>query len=124
MRCVISTVFAFVLVGCSDSEKGDIVRVRDIPSPDGRYVATVFGERFYITTGDYEHVYLRRTGQKRGDTGNVCVFPPGDYVTVSWTSPTNLLVSYRSESLYSGPSTTNIDGVTVGFSEMPLPHHD
>lgn len=109
------------LVGCSGPERGDIIDERQTPSPDGRYVVTVFGETFHNTTGYDRHVYLRRSGQKRGYPGNIFVAGPGDDLAVSWTSPTNLSVRYRFESRQPGPATTNIEGVTVTFSELPGP---
>jgi len=105
-------------MGCSTSEQGDIIDVRDLPSADGRYVCTVFGEIFYNTTGYPRHIYLRRAGEKRGYPGNVCIVPVGDSVTVSWTSPTNLSVSLGFETRRAVPAATNVAGVSVVFSEM------
>src|SRR5579872_2299056 len=118
MRLVITTVFALALCGCSHNRRGDIIDVRDFPSPDGRYVCTVFGEIFYNTTGYPRHIYLRSAGQKRGYPGNVYVVPVGDDVVVSWTSPTNLSIGLSFETRRALPAVTNIAEVTVTFSEM------
>jgi hypothetical protein len=106
-----------VLSGCSAAKRGDIVAVRNIPSPDQRYVCTVFGEIFYDTTGYPQHIDLHRANEKRGYPGNVYVVPVGDDVTVSWTSPTNLSVKLSFETRREVPAVTNVVGVTVTFSE-------
>jgi hypothetical protein len=117
MRVVILALFAFMLAGCSTAKRGDIVAVRNIPSPDQRYVCTVFGEIFYDTTGYPQHIDLHRANEKRGYPGNVYVVPVGDDVTVSWTSPTNLSVRLSFETRREVPAVTNVVGVTVTFSE-------
>jgi hypothetical protein len=119
MRLVLPTILAVALAGCSTSERGDIIDVRDKPSPDGRYVCTVFGEIFYNTTGYPRHIYLRRADEKCGYPGNVYVVPVGDDLAVSWTSPTNLSVRLRFETRRAVPPPTNVVGVTVTFSEIP-----
>jgi len=108
-----------VLAGCSTTKRGNILDVHDLPSPDGRFVCTVFGEIFYDTTGYPRHVELHRAGEKRGHTGNVCIVSVGSSVEVAWTSPTNLDVRLRYESRGVIPARTNIMGVTVTFSELP-----
>jgi len=118
MRLVIPTILILALTGCSTSERGDVVDVRDLPSPDGHYVCTVFGEIFYNTTGYPRHIYLRRAGEKRGYPGNVYIVPVGDNVAVSWTSPTNLSVSLGFETRRAVPAATNVAGVSVVFSEI------
>ena len=118
MRLVLSTLLALGFVGCSASERGDIIDVRDTPSPDGRYICTVFGEIFYNTTGYPRHIYLRPTGEQRGYPCNVYIVPVGDDVAVSWTSPTNLSVRLSFETRRAVPAATNVAGVTVTFSEM------
>jgi hypothetical protein len=118
MNRLMRTTLALVLVGCSTSERGDIIDVRDIASPDGRYVCTVFGETFYNTTGYARHIYLRHAGEERGYPGNVYIVPVGDDVAVSWTSPTNLSVALSFETRHIVPVNTNVAGVTVTFSEM------
>jgi hypothetical protein len=118
MRIALSTMLALVLVGCSTSKRGDITDVRDIPSPDGRYICTVFDEVFYNTTGYPRHIYLRRTGEERGYPGNVYIVPVGDDVAVSWASPTNLSVGLSFETRRVVPAATNVTGVSVTFSEM------
>src|SRR5207248_1430254 len=118
MRLVLSMIVALGVVGCSTSKRGDIIDVRDTPSPDGRYVCTVFGEIFYDTTGYPRHIYLRRAGEPRGYPGNVYIVPVGDDVTVSWTSPTNLSVRLSFETRRAVPAASNVAGVSVAFSEM------
>jgi hypothetical protein len=117
MRKLFLIIFTLVLAGCADIKRGKIVAVRDMPSPDGRYVCTVFGEIFHDTTGYPQHIYLRRAGEERGYPGNVYVVPVGDDVTVSWTSPTNLSVKLCFETRHEVPTVTNVAGVTVTFSE-------
>jgi hypothetical protein len=92
---------------------------KDTPSPDGRYVATVFEISCYNTTGNTPHVHLRRAGQKRGKIGNVLIGGPADSFAVAWTSPQSLLVEYWSDPQYRlSPATTNIDGVTITFKKL------
>src|SRR6266550_3359039 len=118
MRLVLPTILILAIMGCSTSERGDIIDVKNLPSADGRYVCTVFGEIFYNTTGYPRHIYLRRAGEKRGYPSNVCIVPVGDSATVSWTSPTNLSVSLGFETRRAVPAATNVAGVSVVFSEL------
>src|SRR5438128_4369204 len=98
MRSVLLMILAFAVVSCSTTKRGNIIDVKDIPSPDGRYICTVFGEISHDTTGYPRHIYLRRAGEERGYPGNVYIVPVGDEMAVSWTSPTNLFVRLRFES--------------------------
>ena len=123
MRFVILTILALTLAGCSTAKRGDIVAVRNIPSPDGRYVCTVFGEIFYDTTGYPQHVDLHRANEKPGYPGNVCIVPVGTDVAVVWTSPTNLSVSLHFETWRAVPAKTNVAGVTVTFLELRPNEH-
>ena len=118
IRFLLLLIFALTFVGCANAKRGEIIDVQDMPSPDGRYVCTVFGEIFYNTTGYPRHIYLRRAGEQRGYPGNVYVVPVGDDVKVSWTSPTNLSVALEYETQGKVPAVTNVLGVTVTFSEM------
>jgi len=118
MRFAFAILSIVVLASCSNSERGDIIDVHDFTSPDGRNVVTVFGETFYNTTGYNRHVHLRRAGQKPGRPGNVLTVGPGEDVSVSWTSPTNLSVRYRFESARPTPATTKVYGITITFSDM------
>ena len=117
MRFVCSIIVVLGLVGCSTEHRGDIIDVREIPSPDGHYICTVFGETFYNTTGYARHIYLRRAGERLGYPGNVYIVPVGDDVTVSWASPTNLSVQLKLETRRAVPASTNVAGVAVIFSE-------
>lgn len=117
MRFTISILFVLMLIGCSTFKRGKIIDVRDFPSPDSRYICTVFGEIFYDTTGYLRHIYLRRADEKRSYPGNVYVVPVGDGVEVSWTSPTNLLVTLSFETRHEIPAVKNVAGVTVAFAE-------
>lgn len=108
----------FALLGCSTAKRGDFVAVREYPSPDGRYICTVFGETFHDTTGYRQHVDLRPSGKARGFPGNVCVLPVGDDVKVSWASPTSLSVALRFETQRNLSANTNVCGVAVAFSKM------
>jgi hypothetical protein len=128
---VIPAVFllSFLVVSCESPQNDgresryysecDIINVRDHVSPDGQRVATVYGNICYNTTGYDKYVDLHRAGRKMRHPGNVTAVGPGDVVSVAWTSPTELIVSYCYESLRPGPATTNIDGVTIRFKERP-----
>lgn len=119
-QCVLwAAFFLTMLAGCSHTNKrGDIIDVRDFPSPDGMIVCTVFGEIFYDTTGYPRHIDLHSPDQKHGYPGNIYVVGVGSDVAVSWTSPTNLLVALHFETPKKIPAATNVCGVTVTFSEM------
>jgi hypothetical protein len=119
MRFAFSIIVVLGLVGCSTEQRGDIIDVREFPSPDSRYVCTVFGEIFYNTTGYPRHIAIRHAGEKRGHPGNVYVVPVGGDVSVSWTSPTNLSVRLKFETPRALPASTNVAGVAVTFSDMP-----
>ena len=116
-RVALTTILTLTLCGCVDGKRGDIIDVKDIPSPDGRYICTVFGEIFYDTTGYPRHIYLRPVGRQRGYPGNVYVVPVGDDVAVSWTTPTNLSVRLSFETRSAVPDSTNVFGVKVTFSD-------
>ena len=118
MRLIILAIFALALAGCSTARRGDIVAVTNIPSPDKRYVCTVFGESFHDTTGYIRHIDLHRASEERGYPGNVCILPVGTDVAASWTSPANLSVRLRFETPREVPTATNVDGVTITFSNM------
>jgi hypothetical protein len=108
-----------MFAGCSHiNKRGDIIDVRDFPSPDGKIICTVFGEIFYDTTGYPRHIDLHRPDEKHGYPGNIYIVGVGSDVGVSWTSPTNLLVALDFESPRNIPAATNVRGVTVTFSEM------
>ena len=111
--------FCVALAGCSTAKRGKILDAHDIPSPDGRYVCTVFGEIFYDTTGYPRHVDLHRAGAQPGYPGNVCLVSVGSSVEAAWTSPTNLAVRLQFETRGVIPAPTNILGVAVTFSERP-----
>ena len=104
--------------GWMRKQNGEIVEVRDFPSPDRKYICTVFGESFHDTTGWPRHIDLHPANELHGYPGNVYVVPVGDDVKVSWTSPTNLSVRLSFETRRKVPSATNVAGVTVIFSEM------
>jgi hypothetical protein len=135
LRLMPPTILGLTLFGCVGNRQSDnsdetytprpkqgvIIAVQDIPSPDGRYVCTLFGETFCDTTGYRRHIYLHRAGEPRGFPGNVHIVEAGDDVEVSWTSPTNLSVRLSFESpkfRQSLPATTNVAGVTVSFLKL------
>jgi hypothetical protein len=99
---------------CHFEPDGDIVDVQKYPSPDGRYVVTVFQKIFYNTTLYDRHVHLSGKGEELQYPGNVHVLPDGEGVTVSWTSTTNVSLILRFETPRI-PSPTNVSGITVTF---------
>jgi hypothetical protein len=114
MRVVNSITLCLMLIGCSEC---DIINVQDHVSPDGRQVATVYGYICYNTTGYDKFVDLHRAEKKMRHPGNVMAVGPDDIVSVAWTSPTQLVVSYCYGVSRSGPAPTNIDGVTITFKD-------
>lgn len=119
MRMGLSVFLCALLVGCSESQ-WDMVSKQDIPSPDGRHVATLFEMCSYNTTGDWPHISLRRRGQKFDHTGNVLAGGPGDRFTARWISAHHLAVEYQTASVWQSypPSVTNIGEVTITFKKL------
>ena len=119
MRVCLPVLLCLGLIGCSESN-WDMVSQQDIPSPDGRYVATLFEMCSYNTTGDWPQISLRRPGQRLGSIGNVLAGGPGDRFAARWISPRDLAVEYRTASVWQSypPSSTNIDGVTITFKKL------
>ena len=119
MRVSFPMLLCLCLIGCSESN-WDKVSQQDIPSQDGRYVATVFEMCSYDTTGYWPQISLRRPGQGLGSTGNALSGGPGDRFTARWVSPRNLEVEYSTDSERQPypPSTTNIHGITVAFKKL------
>lgn len=112
-------IIVLVLAGCSSEPDWVMVSSRDIPSPDGSYVATVFEMCCHCTTGDFPQVSLRRPGEELGKRGNVLAGGPGDTFNARWLSATNLAVEYHVDGSWSSyPSTTNINGVTIAFTKL------
>jgi hypothetical protein len=114
-------IIGLLLIGCSREPDCDVASEKETPSPDGRYVATVFDVTCYNTTGDTPHAHLRRAGQKRSNHGNLLVGAPTDSFKATWTSTNALLIEYRSSVAYidTPPATTNFDGVTATFRRLP-----
>lgn len=120
MRVAFIAMTAGALVGCSERDYA-VVSERDVPSPDGTFVATIVEETYFNTTGYEKQLSLRRHGEKRPRSGNVRGFGPDDAVSVEWSSPTGLLVHYTYATPRPGPTPTNIYGVTVTFKERKSP---
>lgn len=93
--------------------------IKEMPSPDRRFVATVFEVFCYDTTGYTPHADLRRAGQKRGKRGNLLVGAPTDEFRATWTGTNALLIEFRSGGAYihPPPMSTNVDGVIVTFKK-------
>jgi len=108
---------AVVVEGCSGDGDWDMVSKRDIPSPDGQRIVTVFEMTGYNTTGYEPQVSLLRPGQKPGKVGNVLRGGPGDSFTARWTSSSNLVVEYHPDGKWISypPESTNMNGVTIEF---------
>ncbi len=119
------TFAALALFGCSTLKRGDIIDVRDFPSPDGQRICRVYGETFYDTTGYMRHIDLRWSGDKVNYPGNVYLIGPGDDVAVSWTSPSNLTVALSFETQRPVPASTNAHGVEITFTDWAkhVPHY-
>jgi hypothetical protein len=120
VRLAFFIVCSLLLGGCSQSDlECDIINVRDHFSPDGQRVATVYGYVCYNTTGYDKYVDLHRAGTKMRHPGNVVHVGPGDAVSVTWASATELAVRYYYETVSPAPASTNIDGVTITFKAAP-----
>src|SRR5687767_7329541 len=66
VRLVLPIIIGVLLTGCTGEPDCDVMSEKNTPSPDGRYVATVFEVTCHDTTGYTPHAHLRRAGQKRG----------------------------------------------------------
>src|SRR5687768_16712864 len=121
VRLVLPVIVSLLLGGCFGEPGCKVMSETDTPSPDGRYIATVFEVTCHDTTGYTPHAYLRRAGQKRGDRGNLLVGSPTDTFRATWTATDRLLVEYRADGdyIHPPPSSTNINGVTVTFKRLP-----
>ena len=119
MRVSFPILLSLFLFGCSESD-WDMVSKQDVPSPDGRHIATVFEMCSYNTTGYWPQLSLRRPGQKLGSTGNVLSCGPGGVITAHWVSAHDLAVEFRIGEEWHPPSATNIDGVTVTFTHNDM----
>jgi hypothetical protein len=108
-----------LLVGCAEQDYA-IVSERDVPSPDGRFVASIMEDTHFNTTGDETHIGLRKAGERRRHPRRVWHFGPGDYVVVAWSSPTNLLVRFCCDGIHGAEPSTNVLGVAVTFQQESL----
>lgn len=106
---------ALAVAGCSDDDvQWKMVSKQDIPSPDGKHIATVFELTSGNTTGYFPQLSLRRPGQKLGILGNVLQGELEETIQVEWLSSSNLVVRYPSQSPARPP--TNTDGVAITFT--------
>lgn len=122
MRVSILMLVSLFLAGCASDRDGDMVSSRDIPSPDGRHIATVFEMCCYCTTGYLPQVSLRRPSEKLGKHGNVLAGGPGDTFSVRWLSSSNLVVEYHADGAWSSyPANTNVNGVAITFQKQGSP---
>jgi hypothetical protein len=119
---------AFLEKGCHPDTKGDIHELRDFPSPDGRYVLSVFQKVFHNTTGYPRHIHLSRKGEKVQYPGNIYALPVWEDVAVSWTSTTNLSLTLRFQTPTIRRGTVKMTQPTViffgpdsGRDDPPLP---
>jgi hypothetical protein len=121
MRFGLTLVVGLVLISCSREPDCDVMSEKEVPSPDGRYIASVFEVTCHNTTGYTPHAHLRRAGQKRGDQGNLLIGAPTDTFKATWTATNALLIKYQTDSRYihPPPTTTNIEEVTVSFKQLP-----
>ena len=117
---VLTVVVCLLVMSCSHEPGCDVMSVKDTPSPDGRYIATVFEVFCYNTTGYTPHANLRRPGQNRGDQGNLLVGAPTDTFRATWIAADSLLLEYRTDGdyIHPPPASTNVDGVTVIFKRL------
>ena len=65
---------------------------QEVVSPDGKYTATAFIRDCGATTSYSPQVYLRRTGERMAETGNVFTGYRSDGINISWVSATELVI--------------------------------
>jgi hypothetical protein len=92
---VLPVAVSVFLHGCANDRPCDVVSERDVTSPDGRYIASIFETTCYDTTGYTPHAQVGRAGEKRADRGNLLTGAPTDTFRAGWTSRDNLLVEYQ-----------------------------
>jgi hypothetical protein len=129
-KFLVTSVFLFATIGslvvmlvmlpnASDSDSNwDVVSRQDIPSPDGRHVATVFEMCSYNTTGYWPQLSLHRPGEKLTENGNVLSCGPTGLIKAQWLSSRELAVEYHYYEEWTPPNATNIDGVTITFKKV------
>jgi hypothetical protein len=104
-----------ILSGCGMCAN-DIVQ--EIVSPDGKYVATAFIRNCGATTDYSPQVYLRKTGKRLADKGNVFIGDHSDFIRIEWLSATELLVSSNCSIV---THEKKFKGVTVIFKAADYP---
>lgn len=109
---------ALLFVGCS-SLPWEMVSRRDIPSPDGKHVATVFEMSCECTTGFFPQLSVRSPKEKIGKYGNVLSGAPAETIDARWISSNHLIVKIEKFENSASPQSgsTNIDGVIVEFQK-------
>jgi hypothetical protein len=117
-RKLVFAVAALLLASCS-STPWKMVSQRDIPSPDGKHVATVFEMSCECTTGFFPQLSLRRPTEKIGKYGNVLNGAPAETINARWISSNHLVVKIEKFEHSASPESgfTNIDGITVEFQK-------
>jgi len=107
----------------ADSESDwDMMSCRDIVSPDGKWIATVFEMCSYNTTGYWPQISLRHPGQELGKVGNVLGGVAGDGIDAMWLSASNLVVTYCATApwLSYPPEKTNMFGVAIELRRVSV----
>ena len=101
--------------GCTGSVCKNVV-VAGAPSPDGKFIAFVFNRSCSGAPAVSTHVSVLRFSESlRNETGNVLVVDDLQPLTLSWRSPTDLVVRHVKNPRHEHPEP--VDSVTVEFRQ-------
>ena len=85
--CILLTVLC-----CGCAGKALMERVKDVPSPDAKHIATSFRMNFGATVAYCPEVFLSRTGKPLGKRGNIFRGYKDDRIRLEWKTPTHLRI--------------------------------
>ena len=85
-------IFALLgFTGCGDDPCSNTIK-SEVTSPDGKYVATAFIRDCGATTSFSPQVYLRPSGERMAERGNVFIGDHSDKIQIEWLSATHLVI--------------------------------
>ena len=103
------------LAGCTGSVCKNVATA-GAPSPDGKFIAFVFNRSCSGAPAVSTHVSVIRFSESlRNETGNVLVVDGLQPLTLSWLSPTDLVVRHVKDPRLAHPKP--VDSVTVEFRQ-------
>lgn len=92
MRYIVIVILSLFLSSCIGGDLCSNTTKQELVSPDGKYTATAFIRDCGATTNYSPQVYLRRSGEPAGETGNVFIGNLSEQIEIHWDSPTDLVI--------------------------------